>query len=129
MYFEGRILQIRDLPDQTPVSYGRTYYTKGARRLAILSVGYGDGIPRTISNRGSVLIRGNKVPIVGTICMDLTMCDITGINDVRPGEEAVFLGSQGQETIVGDDIAGWAGTIPYEILCSVGQRNKREYIS
>jgi len=84
---------------------------------------------RTISNRGSVLIRGNKVPIVGTICMDLTMCDITGINDVRPGEEAVFLGSQGQETIVGDDIAGWAGTIPYEILCSVGQRNKREYIS
>ena len=129
MYFKGRILQIRDLPDQTPVSYGRTYYTKGARRLAILSVGYGDGIPRTISNRGSVLIRGNKVPIVGTICMDLSMCDITGLKDVRPGEEVVFLGSQGQETIIGDDIAGWAGTISYEILCSVGQRNKREYTS
>ncbi|MBC8461868.1 MAG: alanine racemase [Deltaproteobacteria bacterium] len=129
MHFKGRILQIRDLPDQTPVSYGRTYYTKGARRLAILSVGYGDGIPRTISNRGSVLIRGNKVPIVGTICMDLSMCDITGLKDVRPGEEVVFLGSQGQETIIGDDIAGWAGTISYEILCSVGQRNKREYIS
>jgi len=129
MYFEGRILQIRDLPDQTPVSYGRTYYTKGARRLAILSVGYGDGIPRSMSNRGSVLIRGNKVPIVGTICMDLSMCDITGLKDVRPGEKVVFLGSQGQETIVGGDIAGWAGTISYEILCSVGQRNNREYIS
>jgi len=129
MHFRGRIFQVKDLPDQTPVSYGRTYFTKGTRRLATLSAGYGDGIPRTISNRGSVLIKGNKVPIVGAVCMDLAMCDITGLKGVKPGEEVLFLGSQGRKTIVGSDLAGWAETISYEILCSVGQQNKREYIS
>ncbi len=129
MHFRGRILQIRDLPGQTPVSYGRTYYTTGPCRLAILSAGYGEGIPRSMSNRGSVLVGGKKVPIVGTICMNLTICDITGLKDVKPGDEVVFLGSQRQETITGDDMAGWAGTISYEVLCSVGQRNKKEYIS
>jgi len=129
MHFKGRVLQIRDLQDQTPVSYGRTYYTEGPRRIAVLSAGYGDGIPRSMSNRGNVLIRNNKVPIVGTICMNLTICDITGLEDISTGDEAVFLGSQGQEIITGDDMAGWAGTISYEIFCSIGGRNKKDYLS
>lgn len=128
MNFKGRILQIRDLPDNTPISYGRTYYTNGPRRIASISAGYGNGLPRSMSNRGKVLINGKKAPIVGTICMDLTMCDITDIEDVKPGDEAVFLGSQGQETITADEIAVAADTISYEVLCSIGHQNKKEYL-
>jgi alanine racemase len=129
MHFKGQVLQVRDLPDHTPISYGRTYYTEGPRRIAILSAGYGDGLPRSMSNRGNVLVRGKRVPIVGTICMNLSLCDITGLEDVKPGDEAVFLGSQGDEIITGDDIARWSGTVSYEVFCSIGHRNKKEYLS
>ncbi len=128
MHFKGRVMQIRDLPDKTPVSYGRTYYTEGRRRIAVLSAGYGDGLPRAMSNRGDVLVKGRKAPIVGTICMNLTMCDITGFEDIKTGEEVVFLGSQGQEAITGDDIGRWAGTISYEVFCSIGGRNIKDYL-
>ena len=97
--------------------------------MAVLSAGYGDGLPRNMSNRGNVLIKGNKAPIVGRICMNLTICDITGINDIKPGDEAVFLGSQGDEIITGDDLARWADTISYEAFCSIGRGHRKEYIS
>ena len=128
MSFKGTVLQVRDLPDQTPISYGRTYYTKGPRRIAVLSAGYGDGLPRAVSNMGEVLIGGKKAPIVGRICMNLTICDISGIREVEPGDESVFLGSQRDETITGDDIASWADTISYEIFCSIGRQKMKEYI-
>ena len=129
MGFKGRILQIRDFPDRTPVSYGQTFYTNGPRRIAILSAGYADGLPRSMSNAGNVLIRGKKAPIVGMICMNLTATDITGIKDAETGDEAVFLGSQGGQTITGDDVARSAGTISYEVFCSLGLRNTKEYLS
>ncbi len=129
MRFKGRVLQIRELPDRTPVSYGRTYYTEGPRKMAVLSAGYGDGLPRSMSNRGNVLIKGKKAPIVGRICMNLTICDITDIKDIKPGDEAVFLGSQGDEAITGDDLARWAGTVSYEIFCSIGREHRKEHIS
>jgi alanine racemase len=128
MHFSGRILQVRDLPDNTPVSYGRTYYTKGKRRIAVISAGYGDGLPRSMSNVGMVIVGGMKVPIVGRICMNLTMCDITDLEGVRPSDEAVFIGNQQGELITGDDMGRWAGTISYEIFCSIGQRNEKEYL-
>jgi alanine racemase len=128
MHFKGRILQIRKLPAQTPVSYGRAYYTNSPCRVAVLSGGYGDGLPRSMSNRGNVLVGSKRVPIVGMICMNLTICDISGLEDVKTGDEVIFLGSQGQEIITADDIARWAGTISYEVFCSIGQRNKKEYI-
>ncbi len=127
MHFRGMILQVRDLPDQTPVSYGRTYHTKGPCRVAILSAGYGDGLPRNMSNRGNVIISGRKVPVIGKICMNLTICDITGLDDVASGDEVIFLGTQGREMITGDDIARCVDTISYDIFCSMGQRNKKEY--
>jgi len=129
MYFKGSVLQIRDLPDRTPVSYGQTFYTNGPRRIAILSAGYADGLPRSMSNAGNVLIRGKKAPIVGMICMNLTAADITGIKDATAGDDAVFLGSQGGQTITGDDVARSADTISYEVFCSLGLRNTKEYIS
>jgi alanine racemase len=128
MRFSGEVIQLRDFPDQTPVSYGRTYYTQGPRRIAVLSAGYGEGLLRTLSNRGKVLIRGKKVPITGRVCMNMTMVDVTELRDVRVGDEAVFLGTQNGETITADDLASWAGTISYEILCSTGQRNRKEFV-
>jgi len=128
MQFRAKVLQVRDLPDKSPISYGRTHYTEGPRKVAVLSAGYGDGLPRTLSNRGSVIIKGRKAPIVGAVCMNLTICDITGINDVKPGDEAVFLGSQEKEIIKGDDMATWAGTISYEVFCSIGMRAKKEFV-
>ncbi|MEW6665789.1 MAG: alanine racemase [Thermodesulfobacteriota bacterium] len=127
MHFKGRILQVRDMPANAPVSYGRTYHTPGPQRIAVLSAGYGDGLPRSLSNTGKVLVRGRRCDILGTVCMNMVMCDASGVAGVEPGEEVVFLGSQGDETITGDELAGWSGTISYEIFCSIGLRHSREY--
>jgi len=128
MRFSGEVIQVRDFQGHTPVSYGRTYYTEGPKRIAVLSAGYGEGLPRNLSNRGTVLLRGKKVTITGRVCMNMTMVDVSGLGDVRAGDEAVFLGTQEGETITADDLASWTGTISYEILCSAGQRNPKEYV-
>jgi alanine racemase len=128
MHFKAEVLQVREMPDQTPISYGRTYYTQGRQKIAVVSAGYGDGLPRSLSNRGMVLIGGSKAKIVGRVCMNMTMVDVTPLAYVRPGAEVVFLGSQGRETISGDEVATRAQTISYEIFCSLGQRNSREYV-
>jgi alanine racemase len=129
MHFKGRVLQVRDLPADAPVSYGRTYYTPGTQKIAVLSAGYGDGIPRSLSNTGKVLVRGERCNILGRVCMNMLMCDATGLAGVDPGEEVIFLGTQADETITGDELAGWGGTISYEIFCSIGQRHLKEYSS
>jgi alanine racemase len=128
MHFKGRILQVRGLPDQTPISYGRTYYTKGLQNIAVLSAGYGDGLPRMLSNRGMVLVKGQMRDIVGRICMNMTMTNVSGIHGVTAGLEVVFLGKQGREIITGDQLADWGDTISYEIFCSLGQKNVREFV-
>lgn len=129
MHFRGVVLQVRDLPAGACVSYGRTYRTAGPRKIAVLSAGYGDGLPRRMSNRGYVLINGRRAPIIGTICMNLTVCDITEAGPAMPGDEAVFLGRSGDEIITPDQMARWAETISYEILCSIGLRHHRTYVS
>jgi alanine racemase len=127
MDFRGRVVQIRELPGNAPVSYGRKYYTNGPQRIAVASAGYGDGIPRGLSNKGKVIIKGKRADIVGTICMNLLLADITGIRDAAPGDEVVFLGAQGQERITGDEIAAWNNTISYEIFLSLGKCMYKEY--
>jgi len=125
MTLSARVLQVRRLPGGTPVSYGRTYTTPGERKIAVISAGYSDGLPRALSNRGSVLIRGRKLSIVGRVCMNLVMADVTELKDVEPGDEAVLLGQQGSATITGDEVAESCGTISYEIFCAVGQCGKK----
>jgi alanine racemase len=127
MLFEGRVLQVRDLPCDTPVGYGRTYCTQEDLRVAVLSAGYGDGLPRSLSNRGSVLIGGRRCNILGRVCMNMVVCDVSGLEGVGPGDKAVFLGRQAEEIITGEEMADWGGTISYEIFCSIGQRHIREY--
>ena len=128
MQFRGEILQVREIPCGRPISYGRTYYTQALQRIAVTSAGYGDGLLRSLSNRGKVLIKGRRANILGRVCMNMTVADVTGLEDVRAGDEVVYLGSQGESIITGDELAEWSQTISYEVFCSIGQRNTREYL-
>ena len=96
--------------------------------MATLPVGYADGCGRLLSNRGQVLIRGQRVPIVGRVCMDMTMVDVSGLPDVRVGDEAVLIGRQGADEITADEVAELQGTISYEVLCRIGPRVPRIYL-
>jgi len=129
MHYKARVLQVREMAADLPISYGRTYYTRGARRVAVVSAGYGDGLPRAMASEGQVIIEGKRAPILGRMCMNLTICDVTAMGRIMPGQEVVFLGTQGSEAITGDEIGKWAGTISYEVYCALGPRNHREYRS
>jgi len=129
MKFSARVLQVRRFADNTPLSYGRTYHTRGRQEVAVISAGYGDGLPRCLSNRGWVLVRGRKVPIVGRICMNMLLCDVTEMGEVLPGDEVLFLGAEDNGVITGDDLALWGDTISYEIFCSLGRCSNRVYIN
>ncbi len=124
LQFKTHIVFIKNVPAGTPISYGSTYVTKRATNIATLPVGYADGLPRALSNKGHVLIRGKRYPIVGRVCMDLTLIDV-GRSDVKEGDEVVLIGSQGKETIPVDEVAGLADTISYEIICGIGKRVPR----
>jgi alanine racemase len=128
MSFTTRIAQVKEVPAGAGISYGHTHITNRPTRLAVLPVGYEDGYSRSLSNRSEVLINGRKAPILGRVCMNLCMADITDIEGVRAGDEAVLLGEQGRETITADDIARLANTISYEILCMLGNNNERVFI-
>ena len=128
MTLKTRILQIKRVPKGTPISYGRTFTTERESLIATLPVGYADGLPRALSNKGQVLVRSRRAPIVGRICMDMTMIDLTEHGDAQVGEEVILIGRQGQEAITADEIAEKAGTIAYEILCGIGPRVSRAYI-
>ena len=121
------VSHLKDLPAGGSVSYGRTFVAPRDLRIATLPVGYADGLARLLSGQGQVLIGGQRVPIVGRICMDMTMVDVTRVPDVRVGDEAVLIGRQGAEEITVDEIAALTGTISYEVLCRVGARVPRVY--
>jgi len=128
MQWKTRILTINSLPKGSPVSYGKKFVTSRDSKIATLPVGYADGLERLLTNRMQVLVRGHKVPQVGTICMDMCMVDVTNITGVQEGDEVVLIGQQGNETITADEMAAQANTIPYEILCGVGKRVPRIYL-
>ena len=97
-----------------------------ARTIAVVPAGYADGLDLRLAGRGFMLVRGQRAPIVGSVCMDMTMIDVTG-TDVTPGDEVVIVGQQGDESIGVREIAAAIGTIPYELLCRVGSRIQRVY--
>lgn len=128
MSVKTKILYIRNIPPGYPISYGRTYVTKRKSTIGVLPLGYADGYNRLFSNNGVVLVRGKRVPVVGRVCMDLTMVDLTEIRDAREGDEVIVLGQQGNETITAYELAQKTQTIPYEILTSLGSHSKKKYI-
>lgn len=125
--FHTRIGITKDLPAGADISYGRTYQLKHDSRLAILTAGYGDGIPLALSNRGEVLIHGIRCPILGRITMDQTIVDVTDSPAAQAGDLATLIGKNGDATISAGDFSHIAGTIPWETLCSVTKRVTRIY--
>ena len=128
MSFTTRVLQLKDVPAGKGISYGHTFITNCETQIAVLPVGYGDGLSRSLSNKGEVLIHGKRAKIMGRICMNLCMVDVSHIEGVQVGDEVVLLGSQEEDTISGDEIAGWMDSISYEVLCLFGNNNERKYI-
>lgn len=126
--WKTRIAFVKEVDKGESISYGRTYIADQNRIIATLPVGYADGYNRLLSNRGWVLINGKKAPIVGTICMDQFMVDVTEIPDVKPGDTAILLGKQGDEVITADDLAKLCNTISYEILVNISPRVPRIYV-
>ncbi|HSB72010.1 MAG TPA: alanine racemase [Candidatus Methylomirabilis sp.] len=127
--FLTAISQLAAVPRGASVSYGRTFVAPRGLVVATLPVGYADGWGRLLSNRGQVLIRGRRVPVIGRVCMDMTMVDVTDLPEVRVGDEAVLIGRQGEGEISADEVAEAQGTISYEVLCRIGPRVPRVYLS
>ncbi|HJX09948.1 MAG TPA: alanine racemase [Candidatus Binatia bacterium] len=123
--WQTRIVQLKKVPAGTSISYGQTFVTERESLIATLPVGYADGYSRLLSNRGAALVRGERAPVVGRVCMDLTMLDVTAIANVQQGDEVVLLGRQGNAEISADEMAAWANTISYEVLTSIAARVPR----
>ncbi len=125
MSLRSQVVFLKDLAPGTPVGYASTWRAPRATRLATIPVGYHDGIPWRLSNRGEVLVRGRRAPIVGRISMDYTTVDVGHVPDVRVGDPVTFLGRDGGARIGIEEFAAWAETIPYEVTCSIGDRVER----
>jgi len=125
--FKSRVILVKKIPAGRAISYGCTYHTNRESLIATIPVGYADGYSRLLSNKGQVLIRGCRVPVVGTICMDQMMVDVTDVPGVRLGDEVVLYGRQGFEEIKVEEAAELIGTINYELLCGVSKRVPRYY--
>jgi len=126
---KARITMVKDVVAETPVSYGCTYITRHLSRIATVAIGYGDGFSRLLSNKGHVLVNGELAPIIGRICMDQCMIDVSSLkNDVAVGDEVVLIGRQGTDEISAGQLADEIGTISYEIVCAIGKRIPRIYI-
>jgi alanine racemase len=125
--FRTRVGIVKRLPAGTTISYGRTRTLARDSTIAVLCAGYGDGIPRSVSNRASVLIRGIRCPVLGRVTMDQTIVDVSDAGSVACGDEAVLVGRQGADEISIGEFSRWADTIPWETLCSVTKRVPRVY--
>lgn len=125
--WKTRILSMRNFAGNQPLGYGGTYATKAPAHVAVLPVGYADGYNRQLSNRGRVIVRDHYAPIVGSISMDLTLVDVTGIPGVAVGDEVILLGSSDGLSVDALEHARLANSSPYEILCNISKRVPRRY--
>ena len=128
MSLKSRVVQLRDLPTGVPISYGRTFVTQRPTRVGVVPVGYGHGYSWLMSNRGEMLVRGVRAPILGRVTMDLTMIDLTDVPDAALGDEVVLFGEQQDATLSIEEVARRSETLPYEIMCTIGKRVTRIYV-
>ena len=128
MELKSHVAFVKDLPAGTAISYGGTFASETDLRVATIPVGYADGYPRTLSNKGWVLIHGQKAPILGRICMDQFMVDVTHIADVKHGDEVTLIGRDGDECIHIDELGDLSGRFSYEFACDISKRVPRVYI-
>jgi alanine racemase len=128
MSVKAKITYLKRVPKGTPISYGRVFTTQRESLIGTLALGYADGLPRFLTGKGRVVVRGAYAPIVGAICMDQCMIDVTDIPDAAPGDEAIVMGAQGDIRVSAEEIAEKTRTIAYEILCGFGQRLPKVYV-
>jgi alanine racemase len=126
--WKARILEVKDLPAGAEIGYGAIFKAERPTRMAVLAVGYADGMMHRLSNKGKVIAAGKLAPILGAVSMDLTSIDITESPQLRPGDAVTLLGSEGGVSLDAATIARAAGTISYSVLCGIGQRVKRIYV-
>jgi alanine racemase len=127
--WKTRIIDLRTVEAGQAIGYNGAYVTSAPAKIATIPVGYGDGYSRRLSSCGSVLLRGEIVPVVGNISMDVTTIDVTAVPGAAVGDEVVLIGEQGSRKLTAWDIARQVGTIPYEVLCAIGKRVPRLYES
>lgn len=126
--WKARVTSLRDVEAGTKVGYGGTFTAQRRTRLALLPVGYADGLSRLLSNRGYALVGGERAPVAGRVSMDQATVDVTDIHDVRVGDEAVLIGEQGAVRVTASELAELTGTIPYEVLCAIAPRVPRKMV-
>lgn len=125
--FKSTVVYVKTIPEGTAVGYGRTYIADKERTIATIPLGYGDGYPRGLSNKGYVLIHGKKAPIIGRICMDQFMVDVTDIPETKENDVVTLIGTDGTETITMEDLGELSGRFNYELTCNLGKRVPRVY--
>ena len=128
MTLKSHVAFVKEIEAGTPISYGGTYISEKSMKIATIPVGYADGYPRNLSNAGYVLIRGKKAPIVGRVCMDQFMVDVTDIDGVSFGDNVTLIGKDGNETISVEDLSELSGRFNYEFICDLGKRIPRVYV-
>jgi alanine racemase len=126
--FEASIVFLKDVPAGTSLGYGRTFVAPHPTRVATLNVGYADGYPWRLSNKAHAVVRGKRAPVLGRVSMDQLLIDVSLIPDARLGDTITLMGKNGSERISAEDLAEWAGTISYEILCGISKRVPREFV-
>ncbi len=126
MTLTSRVVAVKGMRTGESTGYGGRFLAERPTSLAIVPAGYADGLDRRLAGRGAVLIRGRRAPIVGSVCMDMLMADVTGM-DLSPGDEVVIIGAQGEDRIDAREMAAAVGTIPWEVVCRVGSRIERVY--
>jgi alanine racemase len=128
MSLKSMVMFIKEVEKGTPISYGKTYITQKKAKIATIPLGYADGYSRLLSNKGEVLIHGNRAKVVGRVCMDAFMVDVSYVPNVKVGDEVVVMGRQGKEEITAHDLGEWTGTFAYEIMTRMGKRLPVVYV-
>jgi alanine racemase len=128
MSFRSRVVYVKDVDEGQPIGYSRTFLAPCKMRIATVAAGYRDGVHYGLSNKGEVLIRGKRCPIVGSICMDMLMTDVSSIDEIGLGDGVTLLGSDGSESIGADEIAGVVGGISYDVMTKLGNKVPRVYL-
>ncbi len=128
MHLRSRIAQLRQLPTGSGISYGHCYHAHAGMQVAVLPIGYADGYNRLFSNCGEGILRGQKIPVIGRVCMDWIMLDVSNVPDIQIGDCITLLGSADGLSIIGDDWAEQLNTISYEVFCRIGSRVPRRYL-
>jgi alanine racemase len=127
--FETRLTAARTVEAGTPIGYGCSYHAPKRTRIGVVPLGYADGIPRALSNKGAFVIGGVRVPIVGRVCMNMTLVDLGAVPAAKPGDVVNLIGGEGDACVTAEDWAQWSDTINYEIVTRLPAELRREYLS